>query len=158
MKKFAIGAAIVGALILLLMVGSCIDRPAPVAQIVQPVSPQVVQAAPVAAPPVIVQQSSSDGFFQGMLVGHLFSSGPTVIHHYDSRPAYVAPRTTTIVNNTTVVNRSTTVRATPTPPSRPSYSYSAPRATSYSGSYSSRPSYSSYSSRSSYSGFSSSRR
>jgi hypothetical protein len=144
MKKGILAA--IAIVMFVFIVTSC-DRLEPVAQVVQP--PQVVQTAPA---PVIVQQSN-DGFWQGLMLGHMFSSGPTIVHHYDSRPAYVTPRST-VVHNTTIVNKTVVQSSAPAP--RPTYT--APRATSYSGSYSSRPSYSSYSSRSSYSSFSSSRR
>jgi hypothetical protein len=106
--------------------------------------PQVAQSGQPA--PVIVQQSH-DGFWEGMMLGHLFSSGPTVVHHYDAPRAYVAPRTT-IVNNTTVVNH-----VAPAPAARPpAPAYVAPRVTSVAGAYSPRPSYSSsYSASRSYS-------
>lgn len=142
MKKFLLIGGLIGIVIFALW--SC-DRPAqPFAQIVQP-------AQTAAAQPVVVQQSN-DSFWQNMMIWHLLSnSGPTVVHHYDSRPSYVLPRAPA-VSNTTIINK-TVVRAMPSAPS-PRPSYTAPRATSYSGSYSSRSSYSSYSSRSSYSGFS----
>ena len=147
MKKYVIAA--LGIVVLVALLASCGERSVPVAQVVQP--------APQMAPAPVVVQQSNDGFWQGLMLGHILNSGPSVVHHYDSRPAYVAPRSTTIVNNTTVVNR-TVVRPTPAPAPRQSATYSAPRATSYAGSYSARSSYSSYSSRSSYSGYSSSRR
>ncbi|MEX3691863.1 hypothetical protein AB3X91_08975 [Paraburkholderia sp. BR14263] len=148
-----------GILTIVLLIGvlvSCDNRPsvyAPAAQL----APQVAQPAPL-----IVQQSN-DGFWKGWMFGHVFGSGSTVVHHYDSRPAYVAPRTTTVISNTTVVNKTVVRPAAPVPAPAPRTTYSvpsygAPRASSYSGSYSSRSSYSSYSSRSSYSGFSSGRR
>jgi hypothetical protein len=147
MKKYLLIGALIGVTIFALW--SC-DRPAqPIAQIVQP--------AQTVAPQPVVMQQSNDSFWQNMMIWHLLTNnGPTVIHHYDSRPSYVAPRPP-VVSNTTIINK-TLVRASPSTPT-PARSYSAPsyappRATSYSGSYSSRSSYSSYSSRSSYSGFS----
>ncbi|MDI9686589.1 hypothetical protein [Burkholderia cenocepacia] len=80
-------------------------------------APQIVQA-PVAAAPVIAQpapvvvQQSHDGFFTGMLMGHLMSGGGGA-----SR-------------NTTVINKSYT-NVTRVAPSR-SYSYS--RSSSFSSS------------------------
>lgn len=152
MKRFAIYAAVLA--ILAIIVASCSDRPT------------VVTQAPPSAAPVVVQQSN-DGFWQGVLLGHFFRSGPSVVHHYDNRPAYVAPRP--VVQNTTIVNKTivqSIQRPAAAPVVRPSSpparsvvpSVSAPRPTTYSGSYSSRSSYSSYSSRSSYSSFSSARR
>lgn len=49
-----------------------------------------VAVAPVQAAPVIVQQPSNDGFFTGMLMGHLMSGGGGYSHH------------TTVVNRTYV--------------------------------------------------------
>lgn len=125
---------------------SCDDRPQAVA-----VVPQAGQPAPV-----VVAQQSDDHFWRDMWLYQTFFGGSrtTVVeHHYVSpRPAYVAPRAPTVVNNTTIVNKTVIRPAAPTPAPRPAPSYSAPRVTSYAGSYSSRPSYSSYSSRASFSG------
>ncbi|MDN7825114.1 hypothetical protein QZN01_20900 [Burkholderia cenocepacia] len=139
MKRFAICAAVLA--VLAIIVASCSDRPTVVTHALQP------------AAPVVVQQSN-DGFWQGVLLGHFFSSSPSVVHHYDSRPAYVAPRA--IVQNTTIVNK-TVVQSASRPvapamrPSTPAArtvvpSVSTPRPSPYSGSYSSRSSYSSFSS------------
>jgi hypothetical protein len=156
MKKAVIAALAVIAVVLI--VASC-DRPDTVAQapatIVQP-------AAQSVAPVVVQQQPSNDGFWQNVFLYHMLFGGnqTTVVHHYDAtRSRYIAPqRSTTVVNNTTIVNHATPaapVRPATPAPVAPTRSYSVPRATSYSGSYSARPSaYSSYSSRSSYSGFS----
>ncbi|RQS39758.1 hypothetical protein [Burkholderia sp. Bp8990] len=152
MKKYVLAA--LGLIVFIALLASCGERPAPVAQVIQQPAPQVAQVAPA---PVVVQPSN-DGFWQGLMLGHLMNGGPSVVHHYDSRPAYVAPRSTTIVNNTTVVNKTVVRPSAPVSSPRPSTTYSAPHATSYAGSYSARSSYSSYSSRSSYSGSSYSRR
>lgn len=133
----------------IMVIASCDDR-----------QPQAVTYAspPAQAPVVVAQQPSPDRFWENMLLYHMLFGGnsTTVVHHYDA-PRYVAPRQT-VVNNTTIVNK-TVVKPAPAPSAPPRSvvpSYSAPRATSYSGSYSSRPSYSvsSYSSRSSFSSFS----
>ena len=76
-------------------------------------SPAPVVASPVVAPtqaaPVIVQQPSNDGFFTGMLMGHMMSGGG---HSYS--------------RNTTVINKSyTTVNRSYVAP-RSSYSYGVP--------------------------------
>jgi hypothetical protein len=160
MKKAVI--AVLTVIGIVLIMASC-DRPETVAQAPAPVVVQPATAA-VQAPPVIVQQSSNDGFWQGVMLGHLFGGQQTVVHRYDSRPAYVVPRAP-VVSNTTIINK-TVVRPAPSMPTparsfsvpAPQPSYMPPRATSYSGSYSSRSSYSSYSSRSSFSSFSGGRR
>jgi hypothetical protein len=156
MKK-ALLVALAAAVALALIVGAC-SRPDPVAQV-----PATVVQPAQSSPPVVVQQSSNDGFWQNVFLYHmLFGSNTTVVHHYDTpRSSYVAPSRTT-VQNTTIVNKTVVqsaprpapaagVAQAPTRPSAPTTSYSPPRATSYSGSYSSRPSYSSYSSRASFS-------
>ncbi|MBN3839217.1 hypothetical protein [Burkholderia sp. Ac-20349] len=146
-RKFKLGILAAALIVLTVFLITSCDRGQQYA-----VAPQVVQPAPVIAaapvvqaPPVIIQQSHDDGFWHGVALGHMLSSGPTVIHHYQApHPAYVAPRTT-IVNRTTVINK-TVHQAAPvyTPPARsPAPMYVAPRATSVSGAYSPRSSYSS---------------
>jgi hypothetical protein len=113
-KLVVIGAAIGVTLALLVAACSGPVQTAPVAY-VQPPQPPVMNAVPQ-APVTVVQTApaSHDGFFTGMLMGHLMSGGggggvtrnTTVINKsYTNvtRPPYVAPRTTY---------------------SRPSYSYS----------------------------------
>ncbi|MDN7558200.1 hypothetical protein [Burkholderia orbicola] len=147
MKRFAICAAVLAALAII--VASCSDRPA-----------VVTQAAQQAPAPVVVQQNDGS-FWQMLFLHHMLFGGnqSMVVHHYDSRPAYVPPRA--VVRNTTIVNK-TVVQSAPqsvSPAVRPSApaarfvvpSVSTPRPTTYSGSYSSRSSYSSYSARSSFS-------
>jgi hypothetical protein len=138
MKKI-IAATILFALVLVAL-ASC-DRPA-----------QLVQAVPAGTPPVVVAQQSDAGFWRDMMFWHMFAGGnTTVVHHYISRPAYVAPRAP-VVNNTTIINKTYVRPALPvnagaTRYAAPKQAYSAPpRATSYSGSYSSRSSYRSFSS------------
>lgn len=97
-----------------LALAACGNEPPPV--VMQAPPPAVVAAPPtvVQPAPVVVQQAPShDGFFTGMLMGHLMSGGG------GSR-------------NTTVINKSVTnvTRVAPSPrpsytaPSRPSFSYS----------------------------------
>lgn len=87
--------------------------------VMQAPPPAVIAAPPVAVQPapVVVQQAQShDGFFTGMLMGHLLSGGGGG----------------GVSRNTTVINKSVTnvTRVTPaprpsyTPSPRPSYSYS----------------------------------
>lgn len=133
---------VIGAVIFIL--SSCDDRP------VQQVTYSPQQPAPQL---VAVQQPSQGHFWENVLLYHMIFGGnqTTVVHQYSApRPVYVAlQRSTTVVNNTTIINRSAPSYAAPAP--RPTTTYTPPRVTSYSGSYSSRPSYSSYSSRSSFS-------
>jgi hypothetical protein len=128
-----------------LILASCDDRPAQQVAYVPQQPQQVVAVQP------------QDHFWEDMFIYHMIFGGnqTTVVHQY-SRPVYAAPqRPTTVINNTTIVNHAAPVYRTPaTVVSRPTPSYTPPRVTSYSGSYSPRPSYSSYSSRSSYSSFS----
>lgn len=98
MKKTHI--ALLGALLLC----ACEDHTPVVVQ--QPTVAAVQSPAAVQAAPVIVQQPSNDGFFTGMLMGHLMSGGgggynsnrtvvnKTVINktYVTPRPAYSAPR------------------------------------------------------------------
>jgi hypothetical protein len=151
MKNERLWAAFTVAVIIALcvaVIAACDDQPPQQVSYMQ-------SAQPVQQAPVIIQQSH-DGFWEGLMIGHLFSSGPTVVHHYDAT-RYVAPRQT-VVNNTTIINKTAVKPAanTSVPPRSVAPSYSTPRATSYSGSYSSRPSYSvsSYSARSTFSSFS----
>jgi hypothetical protein len=98
----------------------------------------------------VIAQQPQDHFWEDMFLYHMiFGSNHTTVVHQYSRPYVVPQRPTTVINNTTIVNHPAPVYSAPAPRSTPSYT--APRATSYSGSYSSRPSYSSYSSRSSFS-------
>jgi hypothetical protein len=153
-KKILIGALLVLGVVVL--IASCSDKPQQVAQI-----PAQSVAVPQVAPTPVVVQQSDNGFWQNVFLYHLMFGGnsTTVVHHYDTpRPYMAPPRSTPVVNNTTIVNHATPaapVRPATAAPVAPTRSYSVPRATSYSGSYSARSSgYSSYSSRSSYSGFS----
>jgi hypothetical protein len=105
------------------LVAACTDNSAPVTYAQPPQA--AVMAQPMQAPVTVVQAApapANDGFFTGMLMGHLMSGG--------GGGGYS--------RNTTVINRSVTnvTRVAPrtvyTP--RPSYSYSRP---SYSSSRSS---------------------
>ncbi|WP_144156535.1 hypothetical protein [Paraburkholderia sp. BCC1885] len=139
------GAAIVVILGAVMFVcASCDQQPQPVAY-----APQQQGQSPV----MVAQQPANDNFLEDVFLYHMIFGGnqTTVVHQY-SRPAYVAPpRSTTVVNNTTIINRAVPAPPYTAPTLRPTTTYTPPRATSYSGSYSPRPSYSSYSSRSSYS-------
>jgi len=104
--------AATAAVVAAVSVAACYDR-----------DPQIVQAPVTAAPviaqpaPVVVQQSH-DGFFTGMLMGHLMSSGGGV------------SRNTTVINKS-VTNVTRVAPRTTYAPTR-SYSYSPSRSYSYS--------------------------
>ncbi|WP_320535300.1 hypothetical protein [Robbsia andropogonis] len=86
--------ALLGALLLC----ACEQRTPAVFQ--QPAVATVQPSASVAGAPVIVQQPSNDGFFTGMLMGHLMSGGGgngynsnrTVVNKTVVNKTYVAPR------------------------------------------------------------------
>lgn len=114
-------ALAVGAILVTVLVAACTERDASVTY-VQPPQAAVMNAVPQA--PVTVVQTvpapSNDGFFTGMLMGHLMSGGggggysrnTTVINKSVTNVTRVAPRT---------------VYSAPRPSysySRPSYSYS----------------------------------
>lgn len=121
-KRGAFVCAAFVALAVAVGLASCHGQPPQV--LAQAAPPVVVAAPPVAVQPapVIVQQAPShDGFFTGMLMGHLMSGGGGGTSR-----------------NTTVINKSVTnvTRVAPSPrpsytaPSRPSFSYSRPSSSS----------------------------
>jgi hypothetical protein len=117
-KVIVIGAAIGVALVLLVAACSGPVQTAPVAY-VQPPQPPVMNAVPQ-APVTVVQAApaSHDGFFTGMLMGHLMSGGGAG----------------GVTRNTTVINKSyTNVTRPPYVTPRTSYSYSAPSRSSPTG-------------------------
>jgi hypothetical protein len=144
MRKLYIAGVAVAALAVI-GIASCSHHNDEYAQ--QPAPVQTVAAVPagtaapvyVQQPPVVVQQApSNDGFFTGMLMGHLMSGGghTTVVHHYTPAPVV---HNTTVVNKT-VVNKTVNVtRPAPAPvyrapvsTYRASSGYSAYRSSGYS--------------------------